>query len=225
MASTMSHSLAFAALLACLATSSAFSVGPSLLPRAGAATGAARVLRRAVSPLRMEAAAPAEKIPVGLKAAEFSKAIAHPKPVAVDADIRKVLPHRYPFLLVDKILDYEPGVMAVGVKCITANEPQFTGHFPDRPIMPGVLQIEAMAQVGGYVALQPPMAEPGQDFFFGGVDNVKWRKPLVPGDVLVMEMRVTTFKKKFGICKMQGKGYVDGQVAVEGDFTFALART
>merc|ERR1719389_715614 len=70
-----------------------------------------------------------------------------------------------------------------------------------------------MAQLGGFVALQPPLAEPGQDFFFGGVDNVKWRKPLVPGDVLVMEMHVTNFKKRFGICKMQGKGYVDGKVA------------
>ena len=83
-----------------------------------------------------------------------------------------------------------------------------------RPIMPGVLQIEAMAQLGGFVALQPPLSEPGQDFFFGGVDNVKWRKPLVPGDVLVMEMHVTNFKKRFGICKMQGKGYVDGKVCL-----------
>lgn len=174
----------------------------------------------AISPLRMADG----EAKVGDAAEKYSKAVAHPKPVLVDADIRKILPHRYPFLLVDKVLEYVPGEMAVGVKCITANEPQFTGHFPDRPIMPGVLQIEAMAQVGGIVALQPPMAEPGQDFFFGGVDNVKWRKPLVPGDVLVMEMKVTAFKKKFGICKMSGKGYVDGAVAVEGDFTFALAK-
>ncbi len=93
----------------------------------------------------------------------------------------------------------------------------------DRPIMPGVLQIEAMAQLGGFVALQPPLSEPGQDFFFGGVDNVKWRKPLVPGDVLVMEMHVTNFKKRFGICKMQGKGYVDGKVCLSAALCLSLA--
>uniref|UniRef100_A0A7S1EJI0 3-hydroxyacyl-[acyl-carrier-protein] dehydratase n=2 Tax=Hemiselmis andersenii TaxID=464988 RepID=A0A7S1EJI0_HEMAN len=177
--------------------------------------------RAPLSALRM---ADDDKAPVGAAAEKYSKGMAHPEAVLGDGDIRKILPHRYPFLLVDKVLEYVPGEMAVAVKCISSNEPQFTGHFPDRPIMPGVLQIEAMAQVGGIVALQPPMAEPGQDFFFGGVDNVKWRRPLVPGDVLVMEMRVSAFKKRFGICKMQGKGYVDGNIAVEGDFTFALAK-
>jgi len=161
---------------------------------------------------------------IGADAEALSQGFQHPPAVLMDGDIRKILPHRYPFLLVDKVLKLVPGEMAVGVKCITANEPQFTGHFPDRPIMPGVMQIEAMAQLGGIVALQPPLAEPGQDFLFGGVDNVKWRKPLVPGDVLVMEMHVTNYKKKFGICKMSGKGYVDGKVAVEGDFTFALLK-
>ena len=124
---------------------------------------------------------------VGAKAEKFSAGFAHPEAIAGDSEIRKILPHRYPFLLVDKILECVPGEYAVGVKCITSNEPQFTGHFPDRPIMPGVLQVEAMAQLGGFVALQPPLAEPGQDFFFGGVDNVKWRKPLVPGTPTIFQ--------------------------------------
>ena len=186
------------------------------------ASPAPAISRAKIGGLKMQATD--EKMAVGAKAEKFSAGFAHPEAIAGDSEIRKILPHRYPFLLVDKILECVPGEYAVGVKCITSNEPQFTGHFPDRPIMPGVLQVEAMAQLGGFVALQPPLAEPGQDFFFGGVDNVKWRKPLVPGDVLVMEMHVTNFKKRFGICKMQGKGYVDGKVAVEGDFTFAIVQ-
>jgi len=211
---------------ASLPLSSAFLPAPALPSRFAhhsAAASAATSLPLRTTPLTSLSMAD-DKPPVGASAEKFSKGCAQPEPVLVDADIRKILPHRYPFLLVDKVLEYVPGEMAVGVKCITANEPQFTGHFPDRPIMPGVMQIEAMAQVGGIVALQPPMAEPGQDFFFGGVDKVKWRRPLVPGDVLIMEMRVTAFKKRFGICKMSGKGYVDGKIAVEGDFTFALAK-
>lgn len=207
-----------AVLATCVASANAFmTTGPVLR-----AAPAPAISRANIGSLRMEAAAPAEKKKIGALAEKFSAGFAHPAPIAGDTEIRKILPHRYPFLLVDKILECVPGEYAVGVKCITSNEPQFTGHFPDRPIMPGVLQVEAMAQLGGFVALQPPLAEPGQDFFFGGVDNVKWRKPLVPGDVLVMEMHVTAFKKKFGICKMSGKGYVDGKVAVEGDFTFAI---
>lgn len=203
--------------------SSAFlPTSPALAARSAAPSLALSPSRAPLSGLRM---ADDDKEPLGAAAEKYSKGFAHPEPVLVDGDIRKILPHRYPFLLLDKVLEYVPGEMAVGVKCITANEPQFTGHFPDRPIMPGVMQIEAMAQLGGIVALQPPMAEPGQDFFFGGIDNVKWRRPLVPGDVLVMEMRTTAFKKRFGICKMSGKGYVDGNIAVEGDFTFALAKT
>jgi 3-hydroxyacyl-[acyl-carrier-protein] dehydratase len=213
------YSMAYplAVLATCVASANAFmATGPVLR-----ASPAPAISRAKLGSVRMTAAAPTERV-VGALAEKYSSAIAHPAPFAGDSEIRKILPHRYPFLLVDKILECVPGEYAVGVKCITSNEPQFTGHFPDRPIMPGVLQIEAMAQLGGFVALQPPLAEPGQDFFFGGVDNVKWRKPLVPGDVLVMEMHVTAFKKRFGICKMQGKGYVDGKVAVEGDFTFAI---
>merc|ERR1719231_116850 len=176
--------------------------------------------RAALRSLRMED----EEKPAWVGAKKFSMKDRYTETVIDSENISKILPHRYPFLLVDRVVEFEAGKKAVGIKCITANEPQFTGHFPDRPIMPGVLQIDAMAQLGGFVPLQPPLAEPGQDFFFGGVDNVKWRKPLLPGDVLVMEMHVKQFKKRFGICKMQGKGYVDGKVAVEGDFTFAIVQ-
>lgn len=141
--------------------------------------------------------------------------------------IMEILPHRYPFLLVDKVIEFEPGKRCVGVKKVTMNEQFFTGHFPNRPIMPGVLQVEAMAQVGGLVALQEPVSDAGGgkgDFFFAGVDNIRWRRPVVPGDTLVMEMELVSFKARFGIVKMKGKAFVDGKPAVDGDFTFALVK-
>jgi len=138
--------------------------------------------------------------------------------------IAKVLPHRYPFLLVDKVVEYEAGKRAVGIKSISMNEPQFTGHFPDRPIMPGVLMVEAMAQLGGVVALQMEGLE-GKLFFFAGIDGVKFKRPVVPGDTLVMEMEMTKYLAKFGIAKFTGKAYVDGEVAVEvAEFTFAVQK-
>lgn len=139
----------------------------------------------------------------------------------------KILPHRHPFLLLDRVIAYEPGKRAIGVKSVTVSEPFFPGHFPDRPIMPGVLQVEALAQLGGIVMLQPPFVEPDSppmDFFFGGVDRVKWRKPVIPGDRLVLEMELVSFKQSFGIAKMQGKGFVDGKLAVEGTFTLVMVR-
>ena len=140
-------------------------------------------------------------------------------------EVQKILPHRYPFALVDKVIEYEAGKSAVGVKCVTFNEPQFTGHFPDRPIMPGVMQIEALAQLAGVVCLQMEGAEPGAVFFFAGVDGVKWKRPVVPGDTLVMEVEITNWKAKFGIAKATGRAYVDGNLAVEvGQMTFALAK-
>ncbi|PHJ24656.1 beta-hydroxyacyl-acyl carrier protein dehydratase [Cystoisospora suis] len=139
--------------------------------------------------------------------------------------IKEILPHRFPFLLVDKVLEFEPGKRAVGVKQVTANEDQFNGHFPSRAILPGVLQVEALAQLAGIVALQPPISDGKGTFFFAGVDGVKWKKPVVPGDTLVMEVELTTWKEKFGIAKATGKAYVDGKIAVEvAEMTFALAR-
>jgi len=147
------------------------------------------------------------------------------KTVFSSEDIAKILPHRYPFLLVDKVVEYEKGKRAVGIKSVTLNEPHFTGHFPDRPIMPGVLQVEALAQLAGIICLQMEGAEPGAVFFFAGVDGVKWKKPVVPGDTLVMEVEILKWKAKFGIAKASGRAYVDGKLAVEvTGMTFALAK-
>lgn len=155
-------------------------------------------------------------------AAAWSAQIAEPEPVLDILKVKEILPHRYPFLLVDKIIEFVPGKKAVGVKKVTTNEEFFNGHFPERPIMPGVLQVEAMAQVGGIVALQEPVTDGKGDFFFAGVNNVKWRRPVVPGDTLVMEMELVKFNKRFGMVTMKGASYVDGKKVVEGDFQFAM---
>ncbi len=136
-------------------------------------------------------------------------------------EIHKLLPHRYPFALVDRIIDYVPGKRAVGIKNITFNEPQFQGHFPGQPIMPGVLIVEAMAQVGGIVLTQLPELEGGL-FLFAGIDKVRFRRQVVPGDQLVMTVELLWVKqRRFG--KMQARAEVDGQLAAEGELMFSLA--
>lgn len=158
-------------------------------------------------------------------AAEISALTSSVKTIFSLEDIAKVLPHRYPFLLVDKVVEYEMGKRAVGIKSVTLNEPHFTGHFPDRPIMPGVLQVEALAQLAGIICLQMEGTEPGSIFFFAGVDGVKWKKPVVPGDTLVMEVEIKKFNKRFGIATATGRAYVDGEMVVEVDqMKFALAK-
>ncbi|BAZ16764.1 (3R)-hydroxymyristoyl-[acyl carrier protein] dehydratase [Calothrix sp. NIES-4071] len=135
-------------------------------------------------------------------------------------EIQKILPHRYPFALVDKIIDFVPGKSAVGVKNVTVNEPQFQGHFPGRPIMPGVLIVEAMAQVGGVVMTQVPELEGGL-FLFAGIDKVRFRRQVVPGDQLIMTVELLWVKqRRFG--KMQARAEVDGQLACEGELMFSL---
>ncbi len=135
-------------------------------------------------------------------------------------DIHKLLPHRYPFSLVDRIIEYIPGKLAVGIKNVTFNEPHFQGHFPGRPIMPGVLIVEAMAQVGGVVLTQMADLQGGL-FMFAGIDGVRFRRPVVPGDQLIMTVELISVKRRrFG--KMQGKATVDGQLAAEGEFMFSL---
>jgi len=134
-------------------------------------------------------------------------------------EIQALLPHRYPFALVDRILDYVPGERAVGIKNVTFNEPQFQGHFPGRPIMPGVLIVEAMAQVGGIVLTQMP----GVDglCMFAGIDKVRFRRPVVPGDQLVMTVTLLAIKRqRFG--KMQARAEVDGQLVCEGELMFSV---
>ncbi|MDZ8185576.1 MAG: 3-hydroxyacyl-ACP dehydratase FabZ [Nostoc sp. ChiSLP02] len=135
-------------------------------------------------------------------------------------EIQQLLPHRYPFLLVDKITDYVPGQKAVGIKNVTINEPCFQGHFPERPLMPGVLIVEAMAQVGGIVLTQMSQVEGGL-FVFAGIDKVRFRRQVVPGDRLVMTVELLWVKqRRFG--KMQGIAEVDGQLACEGELMFSL---
>ncbi|WP_353932892.1 3-hydroxyacyl-ACP dehydratase FabZ [Okeanomitos corallinicola TIOX110] len=135
-------------------------------------------------------------------------------------EIQQLLPHRYPFLLVDKIIDYVPGKLAVGVKNVTFNEPHFQGHFPGRSLMPGVLIVEAMAQVGGVVMTQMPDIPKGL-FVFVGIDKVRFRRQVVPGDQLILTVELLSIKqRRFG--KMQGRAEVDGKLAAEGELMFSL---
>ncbi len=135
-------------------------------------------------------------------------------------EIQELLPHRYPFALVDRIIDYIPAQKAVGLKNVTINEPFFQGHIPGKPIMPGVLQLEAMAQVGGIVlTLLPGMKD--KFFGFAGIDKVRFRRQIIPGDQLIITVDLLSFKRN-RIAKMQGKGVVDNQVAVEGEMLFSL---
>ncbi len=135
--------------------------------------------------------------------------------------ITKMLPHRYPFLMVDRITDYDPEAnRIVGIKNITFNEPQFMGHFPNRPIFPGVLIMEAMAQTGCLLLLTKGVDPEKSLVLFTGMNNVKFRKEVTPGDQLVMELEMTRFR--FNICHLKGKAYVDGQLAAEAELSAAV---
>lgn len=131
--------------------------------------------------------------------------------------ILDVIPHRYPFLLVDRILEVEGTKRIVGIKNVTINEPFFQGHFPGHPIMPGVLIIEAMAQVGGMLLMSYFEGQNVEDkvVYFMSLDNVKFRRPVVPGDQIRFELDMVQFRGK--TCKMKGVGYVDGQIVAEAD--------
>lgn len=135
-------------------------------------------------------------------------------------EIMKTIPHRYPFLLIDKIIELEEGKRAVAIKNVTINEPHFQGHFPDHPIMPGVLIVEALAQVGVVMALRSPSAE-GKLAYFAGIDDVRFRRPVVPGDQLRLEVETIWVRGNLG--KMKGRATVNGEIAVEGEFMFSLA--
>jgi beta-hydroxyacyl-ACP dehydratase FabZ len=134
-------------------------------------------------------------------------------PLGID-EIRRLLPHRYPMLLVDRIVEFEDNVRVKGIKCVTANEQFFTGHFPERPIMPGVLMLEALAQLG-IIFAKLTTGGMGRDqmCFFAGAESVKFRRPVVPGDVLVIEMSL--IKRRASHWKMQGLGTVDGEKVME----------
>lgn len=144
-----------------------------------------------------------------------------PATVMTVDDIHRLLPHRYPFSLVDRIIKYVPEKLAVGIKNVTFNEPHFQGHFPGRPIMPGVLIVEAMAQVGGIVLCQMPEFPENGLFMFAGIDKVRFRRPVVPGDQLIMTVELLSIKRRrFG--KMQGRAEVDGQLVAEGELMFSV---
>lgn len=134
-------------------------------------------------------------------------------------EIQKILPHRSPFLLIDRIDELEAGKRGVGVKCVTMNEPFFAGHFPGKAVMPGVLILEALAQTGAMVMLSLEQ-NAGKIVYFGAMDKVKFKRQVVPGDVLKLEVEITKSKGSFGLGT--AVAYVDGQVAVEAILTFAI---
>ena len=137
-----------------------------------------------------------------------------------DSDqIARILPHRYPFALVDRIIDGEPGQWAKGIKCVTVNEPFFQGHFPAKHVMPGVLLIEAMAQVGGVAILSLP-ENAGKLAFLGRVKDARFRRQVVPGDVVEMECRLTKRRGPIGVGEC--KATVNGEVAATAEITFAI---
>jgi 3-hydroxyacyl-[acyl-carrier-protein] dehydratase len=131
--------------------------------------------------------------------------------------IQELLPHRYPFLLVDRIIDFEEGKRIIGVKNVSVNEPYFQGHFPDQPIMPGVLQLEVMAQVGGILARTTTSGKGRPTVFLTGVERAKFRKPVIPGDQLHVEVEVIRRKPPFW--KMAGKILVDSGLVCEAEMT------
>jgi 3-hydroxyacyl-[acyl-carrier-protein] dehydratase len=137
------------------------------------------------------------------------------------ADIMRILPHRYPFLLVDRVVELEPGKRAVGIKMVTANEPQFTGHFPGRPIMPGVLMVEALAQTAG-VAILTVEEYRGKLGLFAGIDECRFRRMVVPGDQLVLKVEIEKLRGMFG--RVRGVASVDGEVAVEATLSIIVPR-
>ena len=134
-------------------------------------------------------------------------------------EIQKIIPHRYPFLLVDKITDFEKGVWAKGVKCVSANEMHFCGHFPQQHIMPGVLIVEAMAQVGA-IAILSLEQNSGKIALFRGINKCKFKRQVVPGDVLELECILTKNRGVLGIGEATAK--VNGEIAVTAELTFAI---
>jgi 3-hydroxyacyl-[acyl-carrier-protein] dehydratase len=137
------------------------------------------------------------------------------------ADIMRLLPHRYPFLLVDRIVELEPGKRAVGIKQVTANEPHFSGHFPDRPIMPGVLMVEALAQTAG-IAVMSLDAYRGKLGLFAGIDGCRFKRLVLPGDTLRLEVTVEKLRGMFG--RVKAMATVADELAVEATLSIVIPR-
>jgi UDP-3-O-[3-hydroxymyristoyl] N-acetylglucosamine deacetylase/3-hydroxyacyl-[acyl-carrier-protein] dehydratase len=173
-------------------------------PGHGPNTQMAATLKREYS--RMRSMVPPIKIPSGEAVLDIN-------------DVLKILPHRYPFLMVDRIVDFEGDSKCTGVKNVTINEPFFPGHFPGHPVMPGVLQLEAMAQVSSVLMLRKPENQ-GKIGYFMSADNVKWRRPVLPGDTLFIEAEVIKIRGSIGQTKV--RCLVNGEVVSEGELKFAL---
>lgn len=156
------------------------------------------------------------------KALKRAAARANGDPIVNIEQIMEYLPHRFPMLLVDRIVEVESGKRIVGIKNVTINEPFFQGHFPGHPIMPGVLIIEAMGQVGGLLLMDA--VEKPEDYvvYFMALDNVKWRRPVVPGDQIVFELEMTQFRRH--VCRMKGRALVDGRVVAEADLMARIVK-
>ncbi len=135
-------------------------------------------------------------------------------------EIQEIIPHRHPFLLIDFIDELEPGVRAVGYKSVTFNEPQFNGHFPGQPVMPGVLMIEALAQVGAVAILSLPENK-GKTAFFGAINNAKFKQMVLPGDRLKLECEIIRRKGPIGVGKAIATN-AEGKIAVSAELTFAI---
>ena len=142
-----------------------------------------------------------------------------PPHILTAAEIETILPHRYPFALVDKILDYTPGQWARGIKCVSRDEPFFQGHFPQHPVMPGVLILEALAQTGAVAALSLPENR-GKLALFGGIKNARFRRQVLPGDVLTLECELAEQHGPVGIGK--ATAWVDGERAVNAELMFVI---
>jgi 3-hydroxyacyl-[acyl-carrier-protein] dehydratase len=137
------------------------------------------------------------------------------------AGIMRIIPHRYPFLLIDRVIELEPGKRVVAIKNVTTNEPQFTGHFPGRPIMPGVLMVEALAQAGAVAVLSLPEYH-GKLALFAGIDNCRFRRTVLPGDQLVLKVELEKLRGMFG--RARAVASVDGEIAVEATISFVIPR-
>ena len=141
-------------------------------------------------------------------------------PTVLDFDaLKKAIPHRFPFLLIDKVTITEPDKAATGIKCVSGNEPFFQGHFPEHAIMPGVLIVEALAQVACALFLYKPESK-NKLAFFMGMEEIKFRKPVVPGDRMELKVEILQMRSRFG--KAKGEAYVEGQLVTEATFSFAI---
>ena len=178
----------------------------------------------ATTPSGTAAAAAADVEAEPLSAEAVSRGLVPPEPAMDCEQITQVLPHRFPFLLVDKVLQCIPGKRIVALKNVSYNEPYFQGHFPDYKIMPGVLQLEALAQCAGLLLLQPPISDGKGTFYFASVEGLRWRKPVRPGDTLVMECDALSIRPRFGVGKCRARGFVAGQLVIEADMTFAYGK-